>query len=1043
MKRLIIIFALIFFSVINAFSADSENTPVWNFYRSHITNSGWLPSDFAAITFGNNRFLAVDQWGEVYSSEDGYSWAKHRDGSHILHGVKSVAFGNGGFVAATDGGGASLQIADFDREAWEGWQVFGTAFGPAPELEIDDQKFYSPTTSSSPYPYRVANSFNSPQRGAATGRLLSPEFTIDAANITLWMAGANHPDQVEVRLLVGGSAVRTQTGDGSGVLSPATWDVRNLIGQNARIEIVDNASGPQSWIAVEKIQTYDPDGGILFRSDDGVRWQKIPHPAIQANQLPQYGEQITTLQGPIVLDESRFSGSQGLNAITWDGSLWIAVGGISARWRLDGGGNSYRSDSHPLILSSTNGTVWTREDPKRLPFARDYAGRYELQAVAGTGTATVVAGAILLKRVSPNSDWEEAAAPHNLPVRRVVAAGGGFALANIGNAVWISESGGDFDKSSSFPNNGGLIRGLEYGNGWFTTTGWRNYFSQDGSHWAESTTANHQITNVAFGKNRFVGVGAHGIIGVAEIPVPEIPVPIPAFAQMRTSGTALSNLVFQPNGRLGLLLGHDLVGTDSIERRRAVFAEWNLVSGSAPFNAAQVAPPVQFARQMLLLASPAGNQYALVNQGGQIGQWVLQGGNWAKLRNINISADIIEACVGPDEAIHFAYYDNSDWDSNQVFLRYARLASNGALTSEAVASLENIIDASEMNDFDDLVDYGTHIARNLGITLGTDGTVHIIYSGGRSQNEIFQGGVLIGTEIRSSLFHAKKPLGSSWVPQEILKPPTNGYGDYGGLGASIATAPDGRIGVAASIIPRARTGSPGVASLVFTSNLSGTPSWETVDSQSAGYRMGDGERGTGLFPKLVFDQQGRGHIAYTDHASEHFAGRGAKSFSGQIRYARQNAARTVWDRFTALSSGGVIPMNSQVFHPSLAVRVDGTAVIAANVFRWSPAKASWNRSLFLQQVPGRPTRPVAPPAAPSLQSTQPTQELSPLEQQIQMLEERLASIRKRVKNPAARAAQMRRLRIQINNLKRRLPAAAVLLQFHPYVFSGTEGFASV
>lgn len=207
--------------------------------------------------------------------------------------------------------------------------------------------------------------------------------------------------------------------------------------------------------------------------------------------------------------------------------------------------------------------------------------------------------------------------------------------------------------------------------------------------------------------------------------------------------------------------------------------------------------------------------------------------------------------------------------------------------------------------------------------------------------------------------------------------------------------------------------------------------------------MGDGERGTGLFPKLVFDQQGRGHIAYTDHASEHFAGRGAKSFSGQIRYARQNAARTVWDRFTALSSGGVIPMNSQVFHPSLAVRVDGTAVIAANVFRWSPAKASWNRSLFLQQVPGRPTRPVAPPAAPSLQSTQPTQELSPLEQQIQMLEERLASIRKRVKNPAARAAQMRRLRIQINNLKRRLPAAAVLLQFHPYVFSGTEGFASV
>src|SRR5437660_1010633 len=80
------------------------------------------------------------------------------------------------------------------------------------------------------------------------GPLTSPEFVIDPKHVTFLIGGGGFPGKTCVNLLVGGKVVRTATGPntepgGSEELEPASWDVAELAGKTARIEIVDAASG--------------------------------------------------------------------------------------------------------------------------------------------------------------------------------------------------------------------------------------------------------------------------------------------------------------------------------------------------------------------------------------------------------------------------------------------------------------------------------------------------------------------------------------------------------------------------------------------------------------------------------------------------------------------------------------------------------------------------------------------------------------------------------------------------------------------------------
>jgi hypothetical protein len=487
-------------------------------------------------------------------------------------------------------------------------------------------------------------------------------------------------------------------------------------------------------------------------------------------------------------------------------------------------------------------------------------------------------------------------------------------------------------------------------------------------------------------------------------------------AALRLAGTALNAIGFLPSGKIGFLTYHPIVQQGSSVPSENIFFSEREPAAAVMTGFTLLGANRQFTRHLMLLRGENGMPTAFVHADTGLDQLVHQNSTWTHIRTVNIQGEQIAAASGPDGSFHFVYLEEVDFPAMKYDVAYGRLSSTGSFVKETIATNVTPITVSDLNDFDDLVDYGAHGSRSLGIAVGADGTPHVIFSRGRNQVPIVSGSQTIGTEVRSSLEYATRGVNGIWQNRTLLAPPIGEWGDYGGIGASIAIAPNGTIGVAASIMPRAQTGSPGVARLVYAA-ITGNESWTTVDSTAAGYVAGAGNRGSGLFPNLAFDGQNRAHLVYTDHAAERFSDRGSKSFSGQVKYARQHGSD--WLRWVAISSGGVIPMDSQIFHPTLAVRDDGTAVIAAVSNQWSNASSAWTREFKVQTIAANslPPQPSPPVAAPSAPAPAPPA-LSPIQQQILTLESRLTTIRKKVKNPAARAAQIRKIRAQIAKLKR-------------------------
>jgi sucrose-6-phosphate hydrolase SacC (GH32 family) len=86
------------------------------------------------------------------------------------------------------------------------------------------------------------------------GKITSPEFAITKNYLTFLIGGGHYAGEEELRLLVDGKVVRTQTGNsGNAHLSWAGWNVSDFRGRNARIEVVDSRSAG-SWL--EKAYIY-------------------------------------------------------------------------------------------------------------------------------------------------------------------------------------------------------------------------------------------------------------------------------------------------------------------------------------------------------------------------------------------------------------------------------------------------------------------------------------------------------------------------------------------------------------------------------------------------------------------------------------------------------------------------------------------------------------------------------------------------------------------------------------------------------------------
>ena len=85
----------------------------------------------------------------------------------------------------------------------------------------------------------------------ATGTITSPVFTVDTKYLDFLIGGGNYPNTsatpATVNLIVGGTVVASATGQNDANMRQIVWDVSKYAGQQASIQIVDQATGAGGW----------------------------------------------------------------------------------------------------------------------------------------------------------------------------------------------------------------------------------------------------------------------------------------------------------------------------------------------------------------------------------------------------------------------------------------------------------------------------------------------------------------------------------------------------------------------------------------------------------------------------------------------------------------------------------------------------------------------------------------------------------------------------------------------------------------------------
>lgn len=149
-----------------------------------------------------------------------------------------------------------IVIADFEGKDYGDWKVTGEAFGPGPaQGTLPHQMAVSGYQGKG-----LVSSFYHGDR--STGTLTSPEFVISRRYITFLIGGGYHPGETCIHLLVDSRVVRTATGPnkkpgGTERLDKAAWDVGDLAGKRAQIQIVDQATGGWGHINIDQIVQTD------------------------------------------------------------------------------------------------------------------------------------------------------------------------------------------------------------------------------------------------------------------------------------------------------------------------------------------------------------------------------------------------------------------------------------------------------------------------------------------------------------------------------------------------------------------------------------------------------------------------------------------------------------------------------------------------------------------------------------------------------------------------------------------------------------------
>lgn len=155
---------------------------------------------------------------------------------------------------------ADILFEGFETETYEGWTRTGTAFGDGP-VEQDKMPQYQGKVGAQGK--RLVNTHNARngedvyKADAHTGTLTSRDFIIERDYINFLIGGGGHRDKTCINLWVDGRVMLSTTGSNDNKLKPASFDVRAWSGKTARLQIVDQETGPWGNIGIDDIHFSD------------------------------------------------------------------------------------------------------------------------------------------------------------------------------------------------------------------------------------------------------------------------------------------------------------------------------------------------------------------------------------------------------------------------------------------------------------------------------------------------------------------------------------------------------------------------------------------------------------------------------------------------------------------------------------------------------------------------------------------------------------------------------------------------------------------
>jgi uncharacterized protein (DUF608 family) len=263
------------FSPFVPLDAENSTLPVTLF---HITLSntsaraveaavvGWLENAVCRYTLAE---VALSRTTARQVSADGPSW--------LHHGVRLDPE-----PQTAPRSRPAIVLADFEGPDYGDWSVEGDAFGRAPATGV--RRRQGEVTGF--LGKGLVNTFADPD--LPRGTLTSPAFPVNRRYLNFLVGGGSREGETCINLSIDGEIVRTATGRNDETLTWRSWQLAELQGRWAHIQIVDGSRDGWGHVSVDHIELADerrlepgplaakPDYGSMALAYDGVAVDEEP-----------------------------------------------------------------------------------------------------------------------------------------------------------------------------------------------------------------------------------------------------------------------------------------------------------------------------------------------------------------------------------------------------------------------------------------------------------------------------------------------------------------------------------------------------------------------------------------------------------------------------------------------------------------------------------------------------------------------------------------------------------------------------------------------